>query len=63
MSKSETLSVSDDELGCDLSFVAMDSDWQNILTLHGHEDTPGGGRGPDSDLGSGEAGPGLDTGA
>ena len=38
------VSVSDDGVGCDISLVAMDSDWQDILALHGHEDIPGGGQ-------------------
>lgn len=36
--------ASDDGVGCDISLVAMDGDWQDILTLHGHEDIPGGGQ-------------------
>lgn len=36
--------MSDDGVGCDISLVAMGSDWQDILALHGHEDIPGGGQ-------------------
>ncbi len=36
--------VSDDGVGCDIGLVAMGGDWQDILTLHGHEVIPGGGQ-------------------